>query len=132
MSTAPPAPPRLRVGWALRSVLGRLLWPPHWARLWRLRRQRAERVDADVQLRLYAGVLPAGFLHFGYFDDPDTPGEAVSLLSLQQAQARHAELVLEQVVDHTRPVLDVGAGTGGLARMLHERGFSVVAMTPDR
>ena len=59
----------------LGEIVGRTLLPHHLAR-WALRRigRRSEATaDANAQLLLYSRMLPEGFLHFGYFDDPLTP-----------------------------------------------------------
>ncbi len=86
----------------------------------------------NPQLQLYSKVLPSGFLHYGYFEDVDAAPSAQSLESLEAAQRRYAERVLEHVTDRTAPVLDVGAGMGGMVRMLLDDGFRPVALTPDR
>ena len=86
----------------------------------------------NPQLELYAKILPGGFLHYGYFDDVETSPTSMSLDSLEAAQRRYAERVLELVEDRCGPVLDVGAGMGGISRMLLERGVQPVALTPDR
>lgn len=124
---------KLTLGWMLKSILKRLTSPRHVSTLLSLRRaSRVQRVNADAQLKLYSELLPGGFLHFGYFENPETLPESVSLGDLAQAQRNHSELVLEQIPASSLPVLDVGCGTGGLLQMLKARGFQVVGLTPDR
>jgi cyclopropane fatty-acyl-phospholipid synthase-like methyltransferase len=77
-------------------------------------------------------MLPADFLHYGYFDDPERLGDDISLSDLACAQERYAELLLEHSGDSALPALDVGCGMGGLSRMLRDRGYTPVALTPDR
>lgn len=126
----------LRVGWVAGSILRRSLAPRHLRHLVRglLGRSGGVRLTAfdNPQLRLYSRILPGGFLHYGYFEDPSVAAADLSLGDLERAQLRYAERVLELVTDSSAPVLDVGAGMGGLSRMLAERGFSPVALTPDR
>lgn len=112
----------------------RALNPRHLYRAFRLHRQRKghRRAFDDAQLALYARLFPAGFLHYGYFEDPDVRPEALSLSDIEAAQARYAQLQIELAGDPRLPVLDIGCGMGGLTRMLVEHGFSPTALTPDR
>ncbi len=86
---------------------------------------------SDAQLHVYAQILPGGFLHYGYFDDPSVEPEALSLRDVERAQSRYAEIIVEQVSDRSTPVFDVGCGMGGLLKLLLEEGLSPVALTPD-
>lgn len=125
---------KLRAAPLARALFGALANPLEWwraARLQLARRAHRHSFD-DAQLSLYARVLPTGFLHFGYFDDPHLRPEDMSLAGLEDAQKNYADLVLEHAGDPAEPVLDVGCGMGGLSRMLRERGFRPVALTPDR
>jgi cyclopropane fatty-acyl-phospholipid synthase-like methyltransferase len=116
------------------QIMKRLVHPRHvmhWLRC--LGKQTGhDRAHDDAQLKLYAQILPGDFLHYGYFDNPSVLPETLSLSDLQHAQLRYAELILEQLVDHSTPVLDVGCGMGGLLGLLQARGFSPTALTPDQ
>lgn len=118
----------------LGSVLKRIIYPQH---LWRviklqLGKKRAKRVYSDPQLELYSKILPRGFLHYGYFDDPNTQPQDISWNDIHRAQLRYAELILENIVDRESPVLDVGCGMGGLIKLMLGHGLSPVALSPDR
>ena len=96
------------------------------------RRQKfVPRVRDDTQLKLYGELLPGGFLHYGYFDDPQTEAREISLADVARAQLRYAEEVLCGIAASDGPVLDVGCGMGGLSRLLLERGLQPVALSPD-
>ena len=117
------------------SVLARAFHPGHLWRAGRLQRNRKANRKAfdDARLALYAQILPSDFLHYGYFEDPATRPEQVSLDAVAKAQTRYAELLLELVGDAPGgPVLDVGCGMGGLSRMMKDRGWDPVALTPDK
>ena len=118
----------------LGSILRRLLTPWHALRVWRLERGRRRRTTVfdDSQLLFYAEFLPSGFLHYGYFDDPQQAPQDISLGALERAQHRYAEKLLELIKDRSGPVLDVGCGMGGLLRSLQAAGHRPVALTPDR
>lgn len=127
-------PPRLTGGWILKELLGRALLPHHVVR-W-LRRRRAHRrvptVHANAQLLLYNRMLPGDFLHYGYFDDPETPAETISFDGLYRAQLRYAEKLMERMDRPGDPVLDAGSGMGGMLGLLRESGCEVTGLTPDR
>jgi len=142
---------KLRFGRMIGSILRRSLLPHHVVRVISRSRRKGKHeavydfgkqmeyvhgkeltVFNDPQLQLYTRILPDDFLHYGYFDDPRTAPESISLEDIRRAQTRYSERVLEHVVDTSAPVLDVGAGMGGMVRMLAEKGFSPTALTPDR
>jgi SAM-dependent methyltransferase len=116
------------------KVIKRVAHPGHLARAIKLQRGRKQRSRAfdDERLALLAQLLPSGFLHYGYFDDPNRAAEDISVRELTAAQRRYASLLLEHVHDKSSPVLDIGCGMGALSQMLREAGFSPVALTPDR
>jgi cyclopropane fatty-acyl-phospholipid synthase-like methyltransferase len=125
---------KLRAGPIIGGAARRVVNPVH---LWHATRLqfahwRNGKAKEDARLKLYSEILPGDFLHFGFFENPDRRPEDISLAEVSAAQARYAELVLEQVVDRTSPVLDIGCGMGGLCRMLRDRGFEPAALTPDR
>lgn len=125
---------KLKAGAVARSIAGRVFHPGHLVRAVKLQRGRKKNKRAydDAQLATLARILPGGFLHYGYFDDPDRAPEEISLNDLARAQKRYAELLIELADDKSSPVLDVGCGMGAMAGMLLERGYSPVALTPDR
>jgi len=118
----------------VKSVVSRVCHPKHLTHafsLHRNRRKNRHHVD-DAQLKLYSEILPKEFLHFGYFEDPGILPDDMSLNDVLDAQQRYAEIVLDHVIDQSRPVLDIGCGMGAISAMLQRRGFTPVALTPDR
>lgn len=95
------------------------------------RRDGADRRSVDPELKLYRRVLDGGRLHYGYFEEPERKGEEISLADLRDAQAAYSDLLLRQLPDHDRPVLDCGCGTGSFLDLLSEHGFDAVGLTPD-
>ena len=117
----------------IKSVLKRVAHPGHLVHAYKLSRssKKTRRVRDDAELALIGKLLPGGFLHYGYFDDVTRDPREISLGDIVRAQARYAELLIEQIKQS--PILDVGCGMGGLIRVLGERGTGpVVALTPDR
>jgi len=118
----------------LRPVAKRLLTPSHFAEFIRrlFRTKRKDTVFNNSQLSLYANILQSDFLHYGYFEDATIRPEQTSLEDLRRAQTRYSEKVVSLIVNREAPVLDVGAGMGGISRLLSERGFEPVPLTPDK
>lgn len=114
-------------------VAKKLLYPPNLAKLLGMltTSKTHERVRDDAQLKLYSKMLPSEFLHYGYFEHPNVAPERMSFLDLEQAQLKYAEIIIQNITDKERPVLDGGCGMGGLSRELKARGFKPVALTPD-
>ena len=77
-------------------------------------------------------MLPGDFLHYGYFDDPDTPAEEISFADLYRAQLRYAQKLVERIGAPDLPVLDAGSGMGGMLGLLRSAGHDVTGLTPDR
>src|SRR4051812_26145264 len=125
---------KITVGQVSRRVVARTLNPRHLVEAAKLQiRRKAHRHSYDdAQLALYSQILPSDFLHYGFFDDPDIRPEDMSLSDIVGAQQRYSELLLDLAGKPTEPVLDVGCGMGGLSRLLRDRGFAPVALTPDR
>lgn len=97
------------------------------------RRQKfVARVRDDAQLKLYGELLPGGFLHYGYFENPHVAPREISLADVERAQLRYAREMLRGIGPDDGPVLDVGCGMGGLSRLLRDAGVETVALSPDR
>lgn len=94
--------------------------------------RRVPTVHGNAQLQLYSRMLPGDFLHYGYFDDPDTPAEEISFADLQRAQLRYAQKLIERIGPPGAPVLDAGSGMGGMLGLLRSAGHDVTGLTPDR
>jgi len=119
-----------------RSLFGcmmrRLFSPKHLYRMWKISRYPVvRRADNDPQLKLYARLLPGGFMNYGYFDNPQIDPREMSMNDIQRAQLRHGELIVDRLSPTDGPVLDVGCGMGGIVRLLQERGITPVALSPD-
>lgn len=80
----------------------------------------------DWELLLCTHVLGLTSLHWGLWE----PNSPISLDGLRSAQDRYSDLVLDTVPRSARSVLDVGCGTGDLARRLAARGCRVTAIAP--
>ena len=118
----------------LSPLIKKLLNPVEVYRLVKLQRNRkkVDRVYDDAQLKLYGQILKGGFLHYGYFDDPQIKAADISLNAMYRAQLRYAELLVEKIPQTQGEVLDIGCGMGGLLPMLKHKNLKPVALTPDK
>ncbi len=124
---------KLSAGWILKRLLARLFNPRHIFQMIKIARGKGQnlRSAGDAQLSLYSKILPADFLHYGYFENPQQHPSTISLADIAEAQLRYAQLILEKIDDKDAPVLDVGCGSGGLLNLLKQNGFNPVGLTPD-
>lgn len=66
-------------------------------------------------------------LHYGYWPE----GLPVTMRNLAQAQAHYTDLIIANIPNGVRTILDVGCGAGNNARKLLERGFEVDCVSPN-
>jgi len=81
----------------------------------------------DIALRLADRILGLKHLHFGYFSSECPP----TLEGLREAQVHYMEVLLSFIPEGVHSVLDVGCGTGSVAKRLLEKGHEVTCIAPD-
>jgi len=92
----------------------------------------AERIDTRTEgLDLYVYVArtfaDTPWLHYGLWEKGETP----SIPRLRMAQERYVERLLGFLPPAPARVLDIGGGTGEMARVLRDRGYEVEMLTPS-
>ncbi len=87
----------------------------------------SKEVGLEIGLLLARFFVNSEDLHFGYWPD----GSPTGFLSFPQAQERHSNLIIENIPAGTKTILDVGAGSGNLARKLSDRGYRVDCVSPS-
>jgi SAM-dependent methyltransferase len=80
----------------------------------------------EVALLLLRFFVKSDYLHYGYWED----GVEVDVSNLKLAQDRYAEFLFSHIPAGVRTILDVGCGTGRLARVLVDRGYKVDCVSP--
>jgi SAM-dependent methyltransferase len=83
--------------------------------------------NTSLELLFCTNVLGLTSLHYGYWTDH----EQLTLENLKVAQRRYTDQLVGLVPAEARRVLDVGCGTGDIARLLTTRGHEVTAISPD-
>jgi SAM-dependent methyltransferase len=114
------------------GILKRFLLPHHLYQVIKLQRTRKKkaRVFDDAQLKLYAQLIPGGFLHYGYFENPTIKPEDMSLNDIYQAQENYGHELIK-LIKNDGLILDIGCGMGGLIRLLKDNNKTVIGLTPD-
>ncbi|MGB0369545.1 MAG: SAM-dependent methyltransferase [Flavobacteriales bacterium] len=116
----------------------KLVWhflnPIKWIKAKRFARKNAafDKSTYDLELYLYSKILSNDMLHFGHFDDPNIAPDTISFRTLEDAQMRYAQNIVDQILDKENAVLDVGCGMGGLTKMIQDNGMQVECLTPNK
>ena len=91
-----------------------------------------EKVDSK-EVGLEIGLLLTRFffnsedLHFGYWPD----GTPTDMSTISKAQSNHSDLIFSNIPDGVKNILDVGSGSGELAKKLIDQGYSVDCVSPS-
>lgn len=81
----------------------------------------------DIALKLAHKMFGLEHLHYGYFDKSNKP----VLENLGKAQNAYVEKLLDMIPKGVKTILDVGCGTGGVAKQLIAKGYEVTCIAPD-
>jgi len=85
----------------------------------------------DLELKLYSKIIKTDMLHYGYFDNIDIEPDSISIKDLENAQMKYIDIIIEQISNKDKNILDVGCGMGGLSKVLLNNNLEVEALTPD-
>lgn len=78
---------------------------------------------AHIFLRYF---FESEYMHFGYW----TAGEEIKFLNLKKAQERYAAKLMQMIPFDVKSILDVGCGSGEMARQLLMKNFEVDVVAP--
>lgn len=108
--------------------------PLNWIKAYRFKKKNAQydKSSYDLELYLYSKILKNDMLHYGYFEDTGIKPETISLQQLEDAQVLYSENIIQQIKDTESPILDVGCGMGGLAKMMSDKDLKVEVLTPNK
>ena len=111
-----------------------LLNPVKWVGAYRLKKKdgKYDKSKSDLELNLYSKILKNDMLHYGYFEDTTIEPESISIKSVEDAQIKYAQNIVDLITDKDGFILDVGCGMGGLSAILTEQKFKVEALTPNK
>ena len=87
----------------------------------------SKEVGLEIGLLLARFFVKSEDLHFGYWPD----GSETGFLTFPEAQERHSKLIFDNIPAGVEEILDVGAGSGELARKLTKLGYRVDCVSPS-
>jgi cyclopropane fatty-acyl-phospholipid synthase-like methyltransferase len=82
--------------------------------------------DLPHPFSFYKIILNSDMLHFGYWEAEKED------IGLEEAQQSATELLLKQLPKAPARILDIGCGLGATSQHLHNLGYEVVAIAPDK
>ena len=86
----------------------------------------------DNILKLYSETIRSSYLHYGFWDKPDSVDpKKLNLEELKVAQGRYIEHLSSFIPKGVRTILDVGCGIGGNAEYLIKKGYNLDTLSPD-
>ena len=87
----------------------------------------SKEIGLEVGLLIGRFFLNSDDLHYGYWK----PDVSVDLLHCAEAQKTYSDLLLKQIPENAKSILDVGSGSGNTAKKLIDRGNIVECISPS-
>jgi SAM-dependent methyltransferase len=81
----------------------------------------------DIALRLAHKLLGLEHLHYGFFSS----GAKADLSSLPKAQDAYVKNLISYIPKDVKKIFDVGCGTGGVAKELVKKRYTLTCLAPD-
>ncbi|MCX7957100.1 MAG: class I SAM-dependent methyltransferase [Endomicrobia bacterium] len=82
----------------------------------------------DWNLKFFRDIFELECLHFGYWDNSL---KEINLENLKKAQQLYIDVLIQKIPKDVKTVLDVGCGTGEVAKNLLLKNFVVECVSPD-
>ena len=87
----------------------------------------SRRVGLDIGLAIGRFFLNTEDLHYGFWPI----GKTANIQNLAEAQEAHSKLIIDNIPENTKRILDVGSGSGNLALKLINREYQVDCVIPS-
>lgn len=85
----------------------------------------SKEVGLEIGLHFFKFFCKSEYLHYGFFEGIET-----DIQNLAKAQEKYAELLISNIPEGVKTILDVGCGSGRMARTLLEKGYQVDCVSP--
>ena len=117
----------------MNSLIKKIINPIQLIKAYRFHKNQKKHVKSsqDLELNLYSKIIKTDMLHYGYFNNIDIEPESISIKDLENAQMKYIDIIIEQILNKDKSILDVGCGMGGLSKRLLKNNLEVEALTPD-
>lgn len=87
----------------------------------------SKEVGLELGFLVFKFFLKSEYLHYGYFSD----GLKADVTNLNEAQNRYTDLIFSFIPEGVKTILDVGCGSGIIARKLIDKGYQVDCVSPS-
>ena len=84
-------------------------------------------IGLDVGLLIGKFFMDTEELHYGYWPDE----KKATAQNFSQAQDRHSQLIIDNIPNNVKKILDVGSGSGSLAKKMVSLGYQVDCVIPS-
>ncbi|MCS7227376.1 MAG: class I SAM-dependent methyltransferase [Endomicrobia bacterium] len=81
----------------------------------------------DWNLKFFRDVFGIENLHFGFWQQ----GQDISVENLKLSQQKYTEVLISKIPKNVKTILDVGCGTGEIAKILAKHNYEVECISPD-
>lgn len=88
----------------------------------------SKEVGLEIEYLALNFILNLEHLHYGYFKD----GLETNVSNLKKAQENYEELLISNIPEGTKSILDVGSGAGQTALNLTLKGYNVDCVSPNQ
>lgn len=91
----------------------------------RIKKIDSKEAGLEIGLHFFKFFLKSEYLHYGFFEgiEPD-------IQNLSKAQEHYADFLISNIPPEVKSILDVGCGSGRMARTLVEKGYKVDCVSP--
>ena len=117
----------------MKKLIKNLINPIKLIKAYQFHKNQKKHIKAsqDLELKLYSKIIKTDMLHYGYFDNINIEPDSISIKDLEEAQMRYIDIIIDQILNKDKSILDVGCGMGGLSKILLKNNLEVEALTPD-
>lgn len=84
-------------------------------------------IGLDIGLLIGRFFMDTEDLHYGYWPDD----KIATAQNFAEAQHRHSKLIIENIPEGVKSILDVGSGSGNLAKKMIDLGYEVDCVIPS-
>ena len=85
-------------------------------------------IGLDITLMMVKFFSGLDDLHYGYWEK----GQEITFQNMIASQEAYSEFIISNIPEGVKTILDVGSGSGSLARKMTDKGFKVDCVVPSK